>query len=392
MNDNEYQALRSRITKFLWDEIEPLMPEVEKTGRFPNDQIFAKYREYGMWGLIVPEEYGGSGLTVAQYLPLLAEMAKVSVVVRGQLHVHNTTARAIAAFGTEEQKQRYLPKVSVGESSVAFCLTEANAGSGIDVKSSAVKEGDYYILNGEKHLITNADFTDLFMVCCWTDKSKGRKGLSALMVDREAQGFKLEPMHHLMGGSGIGHGIMYFNDVRVPVGNIIGQEGDGLDIFLSELEPSRVFVAASSLGSAERALEIALDYAKKRVTFGKPLAARETIRAHLADMAMDVYALKLMLADVAKKIDAGQLCPLEASLSKLFGLETVIRVTDRAMEVLGGRAYVADYPYPFERLYRECRINVLEEGTPSIQRLVVARTLLNESLPLSIGTLSGKDD
>ena len=157
---------------------------------------------------------------------------------------------------------------------------------------------------------------------------------------------------------------------------MVGAEGDGLDVFLGELEPSRVFVAASSLGTAERALEIALHFAGERITFGKPIAARPSVQSELADMARDVYALRLILEDVAAKIDREQPCAVEASIAKLFGLETVMRVTDKAMDVVGGRAYFTDYPYPLERLYRECRINMLEEGTPSIQRLVIARSLL----------------
>ena len=385
--NGEYDAFKKKVFNFLWKEVEPLADKIENTRELPREELFPKFREYGLWGLATPEKYGGVGLTISQYLSILAEISKVSGATRILIHVHNTSARAIAQYGTDKQKERYLPKVAVGESSVAFTITEANAGTGMDLASTAVKKGDYYILSGEKHLITNSAFTDLFMTCCWTDKTRGRKGLSALMVERGAPGFTLKPMPDHMGCNGIWHGILTFKNVKVPLENIIGKEGDGLEIFLGELEPSRVFVAASSLGTAERALEIALDYSQKRLTFGKPIAERETIRALLANMAMDVYALRLMLTDVGKKMDKGEFCPVEASITKLFGLEAVMRVTDRAMEVLGGRAYVQRYPYPFERIYREARINALEEGTPSIQRLVVARSLLKEDAPLKIGTL-----
>jgi alkylation response protein AidB-like acyl-CoA dehydrogenase len=194
-------------------------------------------------------------------------------------------------------------------------------------------------------------------------------------------------MPPIMGNNGPPHCILHFENARVAADSLIGREGDGLDVFLGELEPSRVFVAASSLGSAERALEMALDYSKHRSTFGKPIAARDGVRANLADMATDLYALKLMLDDCAAKLDRGEACALEASIVKLHGLDAVRRVTDKAMEVLGGRGYFQNYPYPFERLYREARINVLEEGTPTIQRLVIARALLDQSVPLVIGTL-----
>jgi alkylation response protein AidB-like acyl-CoA dehydrogenase len=184
-----------------------------------------------------------------------------------------------------------------------------------------------------------------------------------------------------MGCKGLGHGILTFADCVVPVEKVLGKEGQGIEIFLGELEASRVFVAASSLGTAERALELSLDYAKKRVTFGRPIAKRESIRSLLADMAADIYGLRLMLEDVAHKIDEGRPCPLEASIAKSHGLETVRRTTDKAMEVHGGRAYLQSWP--IERLYREARLNVLEEGTPSIQRLVTARALLAGRLPWS---------
>ena len=273
-----------------------------------------------------------------------------------------------------------LPKIATGDLSVAFAITEANSGTGLDNKTTAVRQGGNFILNGEKHLITNADFTKLFMVCCYTKpRELGRKAMSALLVDLDTPGFTNESMPHLMGCKGLGHGWLTFKDCIVPGENVVGEEGQGLDIFLGELEASRVFVAASSLGTAERALELSLEYSKQRVTFGKPIARRESVRMLLADMAMDIYGLRLMLEDVVRKIDKGESCPLEASLAKTHGLESVCRVTDKAMLIFGGRSYLQSYP--IERLVRDGRLNVLEEGTPSIQRLVSARALLSGELP-----------
>jgi alkylation response protein AidB-like acyl-CoA dehydrogenase len=355
---------------------------MEETNHVPKDVLFPKFREQKLFGLIIPKEYGGVGLSTRQYLPILAELSKVSGAIRALIHVHLTSARAIVVFGREEQKRELLPKIATGELSVAFAITEANAGTGLDSKTVAVRKGDHFVLNGEKHLITNADFTQLFMVCCHTaPKELGRKAMSALLVPLDALGFTNDPMPHLMGCKGLGHGILTFEDCQVPAENVLGEEGQGIDIFLEELEASRVFVAASSLGTAERALELSLDYAKNRVTFGKPIAQRESIRGLLAEMATDIYGLRLMLEDVAGKIDEGKHCPLEASIAKSHGLATVCRVTDKAMEVHGGRAYLQSWP--IERLYREARLNVLEEGTPSIQRLVTARALLAGQLPWS---------
>ena len=385
--DTDYQAYCQRLFDYLWREVEPHVDRIEAGEEDPAETLFPKLGHIGLWGLIVPRNYGGLGLTIGQYLPILAELSKIGGVIRVIVHVHNTAARAVAAFGTEAQKTRYLPRLATGESSLSFALTEPDTGSGMDLATTAVRDGEHYILNGAKHFITNAAFADLHMVCCRTGQAGGRRDFGALVVERGMPGFTIEDMPALMGNNGPPHGILRFHDVRVPASALIGVDGDGLDIFLGELEPSRVFVAASSLGTAERALEIALDYAGRRVTFGRPISDRESIRALLADMAKDVYALKAMLTDVAQRLDRDEPCPLEASIAKLAGLEIVMNVTDKAMEVLGGRAYVRNYPYPFERLYREARLNALEEGTPTIQRLVIARTLLRETLPLGIGTL-----
>jgi len=382
MDDKEYLNYKRELKEFLWAEVYPLVPEMEETNHLPKDKLFPKFREKGLFGLIIPEEYGGLGLTTMQYLPVIAEMARVSGAVRALIHVHLTSARAILCFGREDQKKMLLPEIAKGKLSVAFAITEADSGSGLDCRTTALKNDGNFILNGEKHLITNADFAKLFMVACYTKpRELGREAMSALLVDADAPGFTNEPMPHLMGCKGLGHGILTFKDCIVPEDHVLGEEGQGLDIFLGELEASRVFVAASSLGTAERALELSLDYAKKRITFGKPIAARESIRALLADMAMDIYGLRLMLEDVAQKIDQGKDCPLEASISKTHGLETVCRVTDKAMLIHGGRSYLQSWP--IERLIREARLNVLEEGTPSIQRMVTSKALLSGILPWS---------
>jgi len=388
-SDADYQAYRARVFDFLWREVEPLVDGIERTRHFPAEELFPKFREHGLWGLIVPEAYGGLGLDMRRYLPLLAEMSKIGGIVRVILHVHNTAARAVAAFGTEAQKQRFLPRLATGESSMTFAITEPNAGSGADVATTARREGDHYVLNGDKHFITNADFADLHLVCCRTRPEGGRDGFTALVLARDTPGFSVEPMPAMMGINGPPHGILRFRDARVPADSMVGAEGDGLGVFLGELEPSRVFVAASSLGTAERALGIALHYAKRRVTFGRPISSRESVRARLADMAKSVYGLKVMLEDVAGKLDRGEDSALEASIVKLLGTEVVMEVTDAALDVLGGRAYFESYPYPFERLYREARLNLLEEGTPSIQRLVIGRALLDEPMPLALATLGG---
>ena len=383
----DYEAYRKRVFDFLWREVEPRASEMERTGQFPRETLFPRFREHGLFGAVIPRKYGGIALSCAQYLPLLAEFSKVSGIVRVLLHVHNTSARAVVAYGTEAQKDALLPALARGEQSLTFAITEPNSGSGMDVGTRATRDGDHWIVNGAKHYITNADFATGHLICCRTGERGDRRGLTALVVPAGAHGFTVEAMPDMMGNNGPPHGILRFENTPVPADSMIGEEGDGLDVFLGELEPSRVFVAASSLGTAERALEIALDFAEKRITFGRAIAARPSVQSELAEMARDIYALRLVLEDVAAKIDRHEACALEASIAKLFGLETVMRVTDKALDVVGGRAYFTDYPYPLERLYRESRINMLEEGTPSIQRLVIARSLLRQTTPLEIGTL-----
>ena len=390
MSDADYEAYRRKVFDFLWCEVEPLAAEIERSGVFPNEELFPKFCNHGLWGLLIPKRYGGLGLTTKQYLPFLAEFSKVAGVVRVLLHVHNTSARAVASYGTKAQREKLLPALARGDSSLTFAITEPNSGSGMDIACRAVRDGDEWVVTGSKHYITNAGFADSHLVCCRTgapSERHDRRALSALVISPDTPGFTIEPMPHLMGNNGPYHGILRLDSARVPVESMIGTEGEGLEVFLGELEPSRAFVAASSLGAAERALEIALDFSKRRVTFGKTIAERPSVQAELAEMARDVYALRLILEDVADKLDENQDCALEASIAKLTGLETVMRVTDKALDVVGGRAYFTDYPYPLERIYREARINLAEEGTPSIQRLVMARALLDQPAPLALGTL-----
>jgi len=374
MKQSDYEKLKEDIFSFLWREVEPLVPEIEATGKMPKEILFPKFKEHKLWALLVPEEYGGAGLTISQYLPILAEEAKISGGIRVSLHVHNSAAHGMC-HGREEQKREYLPKIATGELSVAFGLTEAKAGTGRDIKSVALKKDDHYILNGEKHLITNSDFAHLFMVFCYTNKELGANGISALLVDRNTPGFKIEPHRHLLGCRGSSHGILTFENCKVPQHMVVGEEGTGLKLGLGMLETSRVFIAASSLGTAQRALELALSYSKKRVTFGKPISEREGVRQYLADMTIDVYSLKTMLQDVARKIDEGKSVPVEASACKTFGAEAVCRVTELALQVFGGIGYTA--AYPVEMLHRDARLNLIEEGTLTIQRLVIARAMLD---------------
>ncbi len=373
MPPEEYEKFKNSVFAFIWNELAPLEKQIEESGSIPRDKLFPRFRDIGLFRCLVPAEYGGLGLSVTQYLPILTELAKVHGGIRVLIHVHNMAAKCMTT-GREEQRKKYLPRIAAGDLSVAFALTEPDAGTGTDIKTTATRDGDYLILNGRKHLITNADFAGLFMLFCYTDKSLGDKGISTVLVERDTPGFTIEPMPHCMGCWGGFHGRLILKNVRVQENNILGKEGEGLEQALSSLEVSRLFIAASSLGTSERCLELARDYAKKRVTFGKPIAQRQAVQGYLADMAMDIYALRNMICDAARKYDAGKRIPFESSAAKLFGLEAVGRVTDKALLVFGGIGYTREYS--IERLYRDARLNWLEEGTPTIQRLVIAREIL----------------
>ena len=374
MENAEYKDWISEVRRFVWDELSTYVEDIERTERAPVRELIPLFAKHRLWGCLVPKEYGGLGLTVAQYLPVLIELSKLHAGLRGFLHAHNATS-VMLKWGTEEQKRRYLPDVASGRVQLAFALTEPNAGTGVDIKTTARREGDKYILNGEKHLISNCDVADYIAVVCYTDRSKGRDGISVLLLPKDAPGFRWRPNKPTMGCKGFTHGWLTFNDCEVPAENIIGGiEGQGIVHALSSLEESRVFIASTSLGTAERAFDLSLAYAKKRVTFGKPIAEREGVRAYLAEMAIDIYALRNMLADAIDKIDRGLPIPAEAAMCKLFGAEAVCRVTDRALLIHGGVGYTS--ATQIEQLYRDARINLIEEGTPTIQKTVIARAFL----------------
>ena len=374
MNDHDYTEISRAFVQAVWAEVETMAPAVEETGRIPYDRLFPVLRRIRAFGLLIPERYGGLGLTVSQYLPLIAELAKSQGGVRALVHVHNSMAHALAAMASDDQAAAVLPGAATGELSVAFALTEPDHGTGADIGTTARRDNGKYVVNGVKHLITNSDFASHFILFAKTADGATPAAVSALLVERDTPGLRIEPLPETMGCRGGEHGRLVFEDAIVAADCLLGEEGHGLARMEEALEISRVFVAASSLGTAERALELSLEYATGRVTFGKPIAERQAVQRYLAEMATDVYALRQMLDDAARKWDAGRRIPAEASMCKLFGLEAAGRVTDRALLVHGGLGYTRTFP--LERLYRDARLNWLEEGTPTIQQLVIARQLL----------------
>jgi alkylation response protein AidB-like acyl-CoA dehydrogenase len=369
--DADYQSLRERIFSAIWSELDPLEGQIEDEERIPNEIVLPILRRIGAFGLLVPREYGGSGLSISQYLPIIAEFAKIQGGIRVIVHVHNSFAHALSEIGNDEQKAEILPGAATGHKSVAFALTEPGHGTGADLGSTAVRDGNHYVITGQKWLITNSDIASHFIVFAKTAATE----VSAFLVGRDVDGVSIERLPETMGCKGGEHGRITLSSVRVPTSALIGAEGQGGQHLERALEISRVFIAASSLGTSERALELSIGHAKDRVTFGKPIGSRQAVQRYLAEMATDVYALRGLLADAAQKWDGGQRIPAEASMCKLFGLEAVGRVTDRALLIHGGIGYTR--AHPIERLYRDARLNWLEEGTPTIQYMVTAGQLLS---------------
>lgn len=384
---NDYEALRARAFDVFWQELEPLAERIEDEERIPYDVVFPALRRAGAFGLLIPEQYGGAGLTIAQYVPIIAELAKVHGGIRALVHVHNSFAHTVAELGTEQQRAELLPAAATGDGSIAFALTEPDHGTGLDIGTTAVRDGDEFVINGRKWLITNSDFASHFLVLARTGGEGRDAQLSTLIVERDAPGLTIEPLPETMGCKGGQHGRLTFEDVRVGANRLLGGvEGAGEEQLERALDLSRLLVAASSLGTAERALEVALEHARQRVTFGRPLIARQAIQRYIAEMATDIYAMRHMIEAAAAKADAGEPIGQEAAMCKLFGLEAVGRVTDRALLVHGGIGYTR--ATVLERLYRDARLNWLEEGPPTIQHLAIARPLVPSGAPLAGRQLS----
>jgi alkylation response protein AidB-like acyl-CoA dehydrogenase len=355
--------------------LDPLSEEIETSGQLPDD-IVRILADADLLRLTLPREYGGEGLCFSEYWPILEEVAKAHGSLRLIVHAGNGFWRMIHNYGNREQKQKYLPEVARGDRFLGFALTEPDVGTGADMKSEARMEGNNWIINGKKQLISFADLADPFHTFAYTDDSKGHEGVSAFLLDRDTSGFEIEHMPPTMGLRGSEHAIFHMNDARLPAENLLGEVGQGLDIAFSFLEISRLSIGASCLGLAQRFLELAVEFAQERETFGKTLAKRQAIQGYLAEMAMDVYALRSIITDAGRKFDQGQSVLAEASIAKLFGLEAVGRVSDRAILVFGGIGYTQQYP--IERMYRDARALWFEEGTPTIHKLVIARSLLDE--------------
>ncbi len=332
--------------------------------------------ELGYLGMTVPEEFGGTGLGSIAYVGAMIEFSKVDAGVSVAVSVQNSLVNdAIVLFGTEEQKKKFLPKLTTGEWIGCFSLTEAGAGSDPGaLRATAVRDGDSYILNGTKNFTTNGGIADVIIAFFSTDKSKGAKGISAFLVTKDLPGFSVGKHENKLGIRSSSTTEMVFTDCRVPAAYILGVENKGLNIALATLDGGRIGIAAQAVGIAEGALEEAVKYAKERVQFNQKLAEFEVIQFMIAEMATEVEVAKTMLYRVAWMKDAKMKVTKESAMIKLFAAEMSHRVCHKALQVHGGYGYMKEYRV--ERLYRDQRITEIYEGTSEIQKVVISRAIL----------------
>ncbi|WP_404330487.1 acyl-CoA dehydrogenase [Mesobacillus maritimus] len=369
----EQEMMRKMVQDFAEKEVAPFVERME-AGEFPKS-ILQKMGELGLMGIPIPEEYGGSGMDFTSYIIAIEEISKVSATLGVILSVHTSVGtNPILYFGTEEQKQKYIPKLASGEYLGAFCLTEPSAGSdAASLKTRAVKQGGDYILNGSKVFITNGGEADTYIVFASTNPNAGSKGITAFIVDKNTPGLVIGKNEHKMGLNGSKTVQLTFEDMRVPLENRLGAEGEGFKIALANLDVGRIGIAAQALGIAGAALEASTAYAQERKQFGKPIAMHQGVGFKLADMATAVEASKLLIYRAAHLRQNGEKCGKEASMAKLFASKTGVDVTTEAIQVFGGYGYTKDYPV--ERYFRDAKVTEIYEGTSEIQRIVISKHL-----------------
>jgi len=373
----EQETIRAMVRNFARQEIAPFVERMEERDEYPLD-IVRKMGALGLMGIPIPEEWGGAGGDFISYIMAIHEISKVSAGVGVILSVHTSLGtNPILYFGTEEQKRTYIPKLASGTYIGAFALTEPNAGSdSASIRTSAVKRGDRYILNGSKMFITSAGYADIYIAFAVTDGSLGTRGISAFIVEKDTPGLTVGKREKKMGLHGTGTSELIFEQAEVPAANLLGREGEGFKIALGNLDVGRIGIAAQALGIAEAALDSSVRYAKMREQFGKPIAAQQAIAFKLADMATQVEAAKLLVYQAADLRMRGVKCTKEASMAKRFSTDTAMEAAIEAVQIHGGYGYTREYPV--ERLFREAKATQIYEGTNEIQRIVIAKQLLAE--------------
>ncbi|WP_096704380.1 acyl-CoA dehydrogenase family protein [Magnetospirillum sp. 15-1] len=371
--------LLDTLSRFVRERLVPNEERIAEDDALPPE-IVAEMKELGLFGLSIPEEYGGLGLTMEEEVLCAFEIGQTSPAFRSIFGTNNGIgSQGIIIDGTEEQKQKYLPRLATGELIASFALTEPNAGSdAASLRTTARRDGDHYIVNGTKRFITNAPEASIFTLMARTDpNNKGAGGITAFIVDADSPGLSLGKIDKKMGQKGAHTCDVILEDVRVPAANIIGGvEGQGFKTAMKVLDRGRLHISATCVGVSERLIRDSVKYAAERVQFGKPIGEFQLIQAMLADSRTEAYAARCMVLDAARKKDLGQNVSTEAACCKMFASEAVGRIADRAVQVHGGAGYIADYG--IERFYRDVRLFRIYEGTTQIQQLVIARNMLKD--------------
>ena len=377
----DLRLMQAAIKKFVTQTIEPVWAQIEEEDQVP-EHVVQGLREMGLFGMSIPEEYGGLGLSTLGECLVYEEISLANASVRTRFSTNNGIGSlGILYDGTPEQRERYLPGIASGEKTIAFALTEPDAGSDASaIRTSAVRDGDHFVLNGRKMFITNGAIADLVTVLAVSDPAKkARGGITAFVVEKPRPGLSVGKLEKKMGLRGSGTAELIFEDCRVPVEAVIGGEamiGRGFQTAMRVLDKGRLTLAASAVGMARKALELAVDYAKQRVQFGRPIGQFQLIQGMLAQMATEVYAGQTMVYRAAWHKDQGRPARQEAAMAKLFCSEMLGRVCDSALQIHGGMGYMKEYA--IERIYRDARVTRIYEGTSEIQKLVIARELLKD--------------
>jgi alkylation response protein AidB-like acyl-CoA dehydrogenase len=377
---DEQREIRDLVRTLARERIAPRAAEIDKTAEFPWDMV-ELMREHELFGLPYDEEHGGTGTGALMVLVAIEEMAKVCATTALILAVQELGSLGIKLAGTDEQKDRWLPRLASGEWLCAYALTEPGSGSdSAAMRTEARREGDEYVLSGSKRFITNAGVAQLYTVFAKTDPTRGHGGISAFVVESDAPGFEVGRIEPKMGIKGSTTGEIFFNDCRVPVANLLGDEGRGFRLAMQILDRSRPGVGAQGLGLAQGATDYALEYAKSRETMGKPIAQHQLVAAMLADMETKCEAARGLLYKCGLMIDEGapdhEITKISA-MSKLYCTDVAMEVTTDAVQILGGYGYIQEYPV--ERMMRDAKVTQIYEGTNQIQRLVIAREMLKEN-------------
>jgi alkylation response protein AidB-like acyl-CoA dehydrogenase len=372
---DDHRAIQDAIRAYVQEQIAPKAAEWDKKHHFPAAELKG-LAALGCYGVAVPTEYDGAGLDYLALAVILEEIAAGDGATSTVVSVNNCPVCSIMmAFANEEQKARFLKPLARGDMLGAFCLTEPHVGSEAGgLKTSAVRDGDHYVINGVKQFITSGKNGDVAIVMAVTDKAAGKKGISAFLVPTNTPGYTVARIEDKMGQHASDTAQILFENCRVPAANLLGEEGQGLKIALSGLEGGRIGIASQSVGMARAAFEAALKYSKERVAFGVPIFEHQAMQHKLADMATQIEAARQLIWHAASLKDAGQPCLKEAAMAKLFASEMAEKVCSAAIQIHGGYGYVSDFPV--ERIYRDVRVTQIYEGTSEVQKILIGRALV----------------